>query len=101
MIGFLTAATLVYAVVLVVVLAVSLVAILYYLWRIGTALGQIRDGLGVVREQTAPLPGYIGAINGALRSVADGLGSARDDLVATDAALARVAGEPGGADRVA
>jgi len=100
-IAFLTAATIVYALVLVVVLAVSLTTILYYLWSIGTTLGKIRAGLGVVRDQTAPLSGHLEAINGALSSVAVGFTGALEDLAATDAALGELAGETGPTSRVA
>jgi hypothetical protein len=101
MIEFLTAATLVYALILVVALAVSLSTILYYLWSIGTTLGRIRAGLGVVRDQTAPLGGQVTAINDALGQTAGGLARAREDLLAVDAALAELAGEAGPAERVA
>ncbi len=94
MIGFLTVVTIIYAVVLVVVLAVSLITILYYLWSIGTTLGKIRDGLLVVEKQTAPLGGHVEAINGALGSVASGLSGALDDLAAVNDALGSVLGEP-------
>ncbi len=101
MIGFLTAATIVYALVLVVVLAASLITILYYLWSIGTTLGKIRDGLGVVRDQTAPLSSHVEAINGALAAAAGGLGGALEDLATTDAALGEALGEAGSSGRVA
>jgi len=100
-IAFLTAATIIYALVLVVVLAVSLTTILYYLWSIGTTLGKIRAGLGVVRDQTAPLSGHLEAINGALGSVAVGFTAALDDLAATDATLGELAGETGPTSKVA
>ena len=93
MIAFLTWVTVIYALVLVVVLAVSLIAILYYLWSIGTTLGKIRAGLGIVRDQTAPLGAHIAGINGALGNVAVDLSAARDDLLAVDGALAEVMGE--------
>ena len=93
MTGFLASVTVVYALVLVLVLAVSLITILYYLWSIGTTLGKIRQGLGIVAEQTAPLSGHIDAINGALGSVAAGLSGALDDLAATDTALGQLTGE--------
>lgn len=93
MMAFLGWVTVIYALVLVVVLAVSLIAILYYLWSIGTTLGKIRAGLLVVRDQTAPLGGQVEAINGALDVVAGDLSAARDDLLTTDGALARVMGE--------
>jgi len=93
MITFLTWVTIIYAVVLVVVLAVSLIAILYYLWSIGTTLGKIGAGLGLVRQQTAPLGVYIEAINAALSTVSTGLSGALDDLADVDAASGDLVGE--------
>lgn len=93
MIAVLTWVTVIYALVLVVVLAVSLIAILWYLWSIGTTLDKIRAGLVVVRDQTAPLGAQIEAINGALGAAASDLSGARDDLLATDGALAQAMGE--------
>jgi hypothetical protein len=93
MITFLAWVTVIYALVLVVVLAVSLIAILYYLWNIGTTLSKISGGLGIVRQQTAPLNGQIEAINGALSRVGTGLGGAREDLVEVNAGLASLVGE--------
>lgn len=93
MITFLAWATLIYALVLVLVLAVSLVTIFVHLWSIGTTLGKIRDGLLVVRDQTAPLGGHVEAINGALGTVATGFGGALDDLAAVDSALGGLLGE--------
>ena len=101
MMGFLATVTVIYAIVLVIVLAVSLITILWYLWSIGTTLGKIRAGLEVVRQQTAPLPSHIEAINGALDAVAGGLSGAFDDLQATDAALGEVMGETSPPSRVA
>ena len=101
MMAFLTWVTVIYALVLVVVLAVSLITILYYLWSIGTTLGKISAGLGAVRQQTAPLGGHITAINGALETVRDGLGGALDDLARTNVALGTVVGEPADVERVA
>jgi len=98
---FLTWVTVIYAIVLVVVLAVSLIAILYYLWSIGTTLSKISAGLGAVRQQTAPLGGHISAINGALESVRDGLGGALDDLAHTNGALGTAVGEPRNVENVA
>jgi RDD family len=94
MIEFLTWVTVIYAVVLVLVLAVSLIAIFYYLWSIGTTLGKIGGGLAVVREQTAPLGGQIEAINGALSTVGAGLGGALEDLAEVNAALGGLVSEP-------
>lgn len=101
MMTFLTWVTVIYAIVLVVVLAVSLIAILYYLWSIGTTLGKISAGLGVVRQQTAPLGGHITAINGALESVRDGFSGALDDLAHANVALGTAVGEAAGVEKVA
>lgn len=104
MITFLTWVTVIYALVLVVVLAASLIAILYYLWSIGTTLNKIGAGLGIVRQQTAPLGSSIEAINGALSTVSTGLGGALEDLAAVNEALGGLVGEPGAeteAERVA
>ena len=101
MMTFLTWVTVIYAVVLVLVLAVSLITILYYLWSIGTTLGKISAGLGAVRQQTAPLAGHITAINDALEMVGDGLGAALDDLAHTNVALGTVVGESADVERVA
>ena len=101
MTGFLASVTVVYALVLVLVLAVSLITILYYLWSIGTTLGKIRQGLGIVAEQTVPLSSHIDAINGALGSVAAGLSGALDDLAATDTALGQLTGEATARGKVA
>jgi hypothetical protein len=100
-ITFLTWVTVIYAVVLVLVLAVSLITILYYLWSIGTTLGKISGGLAAVREQTDPLGGHITAINGALQSVSEGLAGALEDLGHTNSALGVVVGETPEIERVA
>lgn len=101
MITFLTWVTVIYAVVLVVVLAVSLIAILYYLWSIGTTLGKISAGLGVVRQQTAPLGQHITTINGALQTVGNGLTGALDDLAHVNDSLGGLVGEGTDAEKVA
>jgi hypothetical protein len=94
MITFLTWVTILYALVLVVVLAVSLIAIFYYLWSIGSTLSRIGGGLAVVRQQTQPLGGHIEAINGALATVGSGLVDALDDLAQVNGALAGLVGAP-------
>ena len=94
MIAFLAWVTVIYALVLVVVLAVSLIAIFYYLWSIGTTLGKISGGLAVVRQQTAPLNGQIEAINDALSAVGGGFGGALEDLADVNTTLGSVVGEP-------
>jgi hypothetical protein len=100
-IAVLTWITVIYALVLVLVLAVSLITILYYLWSIGTTLGKISGGLSLVRQQTAPLGGHISAINGALQTVGEGLGGALEDLAETNAAIGSLVGESADVERVA
>jgi hypothetical protein len=100
-ITFLTWVTVLYALVLVLVLAMSLSTILYYLWRIGTTLGTISAGLGVVRQQTAPLGGHVEAINGTLATVGADFGAALDDLAEVNDALGTLAGEPPVKEQVA
>lgn len=101
MIGLLTVLTVAYAVILVVVLAATLITILYYLRKIGSTLGQIAGGLQVVERQTEPLAGQIGAINGGLTSISAGLSGAAEHLAATDELLAAVGGEAVGEAKVA
>lgn len=94
MIGFLTVVTIAYVLVLVVVVAVSLVIVGRALWSLGTTLGQISGGLKVVEEQTAPLAGYIDALNGGLSTVSAGLTSVAGHLSEADDELAMAMGEP-------
>ena len=83
-----------YAVILVLVLAVSLTIIAATLWSVGTTLGQVAGGLRVVEQQTAPLAGHLNGLNGGLGAVADGLRPATEHLAVTDAHLAAALGEP-------
>lgn len=94
MIGFLTVVTIVYVLILVVVLAVSLILIARSLWSLGTTLGKISGGLKVVEAQTAPLGGYVTALNDGLGNVATGLVSVAGHLTAADDELAMAMGEP-------
>jgi len=54
-----------YAAVLVLALAVSLIAILVQLWRIGTVLRDIGGALREVRTATGPLGGYLQSLHDA------------------------------------
>jgi hypothetical protein len=54
-----------YAVVLILALAASLIAILVQLWRIGTVLGHVGASLRDVATATAPLGGYLKALHDA------------------------------------
>lgn len=94
MIGLLTAITVIYALVLVVVVAAGLITIGQALWSVGSNLRRIADGLKVVEQQTAPLGGYITALNDGLATVSTGLGSVAGHLSAADDELAMALGEP-------
>lgn len=78
----------IYLLTLVLVLAVTLLSVAFYAWRIGTTLRKIAGGLAAVQGHTAPLGGYLSAANDGLGAIAASLSSARDHLVATDRALA-------------
>jgi len=93
-IGFLTVATIAYALILVVVVAVSLIVIGRVLWSIGTTLGRISGGLAIVQRQTAPLAGYVDALNEGLSTVKTGLTSVAGHLSDADDELAMAMGEP-------
>lgn len=82
--------TIIYAVVLVLVLAISLIAILVVLTRIGKTIGQLAAGLRAVEAQTLPLEGHLEVVNGALTSVAGGMKSVYGHLAGADEALGRV-----------
>lgn len=94
MIELLTALTVGYAVVLVVVVAVSLIVIGRTLWSVAGSLDQIADGLRIVERQTAPLAGYVTALNDGLGQVAAGLLETAEHLDGADAGLAGTMGEP-------
>ena len=98
---FLTIVTVAYAVILVLVLAVSLITIAVLLWRVGTTLGQIAGGLQVVRQQTAPLGQHVDALNGSLAAVSEGLQSAAGHLAAADERIGAAMGEPSTPAKVA
>ncbi len=91
----LTWLTVIYAVVLVLALAVSLITICFYLWRIGSALAEVKRGLIQARENTAPLQGHLEFINGGLTSVGDGLQSVDGHLSGVDESLNAVAAHLG------
>ena len=94
MIGFLTIVTVIYALILVAVVAATLVFVGRTLWRIGTTLGGIAGGLAVVESQTAPLAGYVDALNDGLGSVARDLASTAGHLSAADDELGIALGDP-------
>jgi methyl-accepting chemotaxis protein len=85
--------TAIYLVVLVVALAVSVILVAFYAWRIGRSLRRIAEGLSAVQAHTAPLGSKLDAANGGLAAIARSLASTRDHLRATDQALASVVGD--------
>lgn len=87
----LTWLTIIYLIVLVLALAVSLIAIFIYLWKIGSALAGVERALVQTKANTAPLKGHLDAINGGLIGVRDGLGLVDEHLASTDSSLNFVA----------
>jgi DNA-binding transcriptional MerR regulator len=72
--------TLIYAAVLVVALAASLIAIFIYLRRIGRALGEAREALSAVSRATAPLEEHLQHLQDATASSAQELEQATRQL---------------------
>ena len=84
----LTILSLIYAAILVLVLAASLIAILYYLWRVRSVLSGIGEALGQVRQETEPLQPHLEQLHNAVALTAtqvtrarDALGETGDDLI--------------------
>lgn len=94
MIGLLTAVTILYAFLLVAVVAAGLITIGLALWSTGTNVIRIAEGLKVVERQTAPLGGYVTALNDGLTTVSTGLRSVAGHLSSADDELATALGEP-------
>lgn len=94
MIGLLTAVTILYAFLLVAVVAAGLITIGLALWSTGTNVIRIAEGLKVVDCQTAPLGGYITALDDGLTTVSSGLRSVAGNLSSADDELATALGEP-------
>jgi len=69
----LTWLTIIYAVILVLTLAVGLIAILTTLMSVAKKLGAISAGLKVVEQNTAPLNEGVEKLNGSLVGLAGGL----------------------------
>ena len=76
--------TWIYAAVLVLALAASLIAILVYLWRIAGALGKARAALEAVRNETALLGGPLEQLRDASGGAAEELSRARESLARAD-----------------
>ncbi len=80
----LTWLTVIYAVVLVVVLAVGLILILTTLLSIGGKLAKIAAGLKLVESQTAPLNPAVEQLNDGLATLAGGLGVVDSHFTSAD-----------------
>lgn len=91
----LTWLTVIYLVVLVLALAVSLITIFVYLWRIGSALAAVKSALAEARDNTAPLAGHLEFINGGLSGVGNELESVDGHLAGVDDSLNAVAAHLG------
>lgn len=83
----LTWVTIIYAVVLVLTLAVGLVAILLTLWNVAKKLAQINAGLRQVEHNTSPLNAGVEKLNGSLGDLAGGLMVAESGFASADAHL--------------
>ena len=89
--GLLRNLTLIYTAVLVSALGSSLVAILVYLRRISGALGEVREILEEVRDETAPLGGHLQVAHEAVAGTAHGLGDVGARLARVDDGLGSLA----------
>lgn len=86
----LTWITVVYAVILVLTLAVGLIAILVTLWSVAKKLAAIDGGLRVVEANTVPLNAGVEKLNGSLSDLAGGLMVAESSFASGDAHLQAV-----------
>lgn len=93
----LTILTIIYAVVLVVALAVSLITILIGLRRVAAALGEVRDALASVPSDTAPLEAVLRVVQDGAATVAVDAQQTREHLERADQHLGAVAGQLGAA----
>lgn len=88
MLTWLTWITIALAAVYVLVLAVTLILVAYFVLRAAGTAEKLAGGLELVDEQTGQLPSYLGTINGALVQLRGGLLSVDGHL----AGVARAAG---------
>lgn len=93
----LTILTVIYAVVLVLALAISLIAILVGLRRVTKALGEVRAALATVPADTAPLESVLRAVQDTAGVVAGDIEQAQQALERTDKQLGAVADRLGAA----
>ena len=86
-------ATLIWAAVLVLAVAASLLAIWIVLRRIGGTLGEVREALAEVSTRSEPLAGHLGAVDEPLAAAEEVLGGACRRF--TDSAGERLQGPVG------
>lgn len=87
----LTILSIIYAAIVVPILAITVSWIILTLVSVDSALSKIADGFKVVDRQTAPMEGHMEAINEGLSAIASGLRSVEGHLVAGDVSLGKVA----------
>lgn len=94
--GLLRVLSLIYAGVLVTALAVVLITIAVYLWRIAGALADARSALALVRDRTAPLRHHL---KGLEELTEENVRRVEDATTTIERALARLAAPAGAATR--
>lgn len=85
--------TLMYAGVLVLALAVSLIAVIVYLRRIAAVLGQTRESLSVAQQRTAQLEGHLTPLSEETDRARSAISDAAKNLVWAHEQLAALGGE--------
>ncbi|MDX1665328.1 MAG: hypothetical protein R3272_16160 [Candidatus Promineifilaceae bacterium] len=95
----LTTLTLIYVAILVLAVAASLIIILYYLWRIGTALEATREALAAVADATETLDAPMALLQQKSAAWAQQTAEAEASLTEVEEALGALTGEPAGAER--
>ena len=95
----LTTLTLIYLAILVLAVTVSLIVILYFLWRIGTALEATREALAEVADATEALDGPMTLLQEKSAEWAEQTAEAEASLKEAGEALDALSGQPTGAER--
>jgi uncharacterized protein YoxC len=95
----LTILTLIYAAVLVVALAASLITILVYLRRIATTLGEAHAALAAVRKETEPLAQHLQPVHDAIADSAQELAHAQQQIDAANEHLTTLLERQGVSER--
>lgn len=85
--ALLTVLTLIYAAILVLVLAGTLIIILFYLWRIGSSLATTQKTLNAVAEATQPLETPLAQLEQATDEWRQMVAQAESSLITVDERL--------------